>query len=117
MRIAYDKRAKRPKTFKTRTIPRAGRRKNAGADPWEAIDPLETYESNFIHHDFVQFGKQHSRYKAILPSVVLSQQCCEVYFISLTVVNPSWDLAIKCCVNRPPPLTLLAGSTLERWDS
>ena len=23
------------------------------------IDPPETYESNFIHHDFVQFGKQH----------------------------------------------------------
>ena len=24
----------------------------------------KTYESNFIHHDFVKFGKQHSRYKA-----------------------------------------------------
>jgi len=50
--------------------------------------PLKTYESNFIHHDFAQFGKQHSRYKAILPSIVLSQQCCEVYFISFAVVNP-----------------------------
>jgi len=49
--------------------------------------PPKTYESNFFHHDFVQFGKQHSRYKAILPSIVLSQQCCEVYFISPTVVN------------------------------
>ena len=49
--------------------------------------PPKTYESNFSHHDFVQFGKQHSRYKASLPSIVLSQQCCEVYFISLTVVN------------------------------
>jgi len=27
-------------------------------------------------------------FKANLPSSVLSQQCCEVYFISLTVVNP-----------------------------
>jgi len=32
--------------------------------------PLKTCESNFIHHDFVQLGKQHSRYKAILPSIV-----------------------------------------------
>jgi len=37
--------------------------------------PLKTYESNCFHQDFVQFGKQH--YKAILPSIVLSQQCCE----------------------------------------
>jgi len=35
----------------------------------------------------IQFGKQHSRYKAILPSIVLRQQCCEVYFISPAVVN------------------------------
>jgi len=25
--------------------------------------PPQTYESNFFHHDFVQFGKQHSRLK------------------------------------------------------
>jgi len=31
-----------------------------------APPPPKTYESNFFHHDFVQFGKQHSRYKAIL---------------------------------------------------
>jgi len=43
------------------------------------IAPPETYESNFIHHDFVQFGKQHSQFKAILPSVGLSQQFCGVY--------------------------------------
>jgi len=53
-----------------------------------AIAPPKTYESNFIHHDFAQFRKQDLRYKAILPSIVLSQQCCEVYFISLAVVNP-----------------------------
>jgi len=29
------------------------------------IAPPKTYESNFIHHNFVRFGKQHSRYKAI----------------------------------------------------
>ena len=49
--------------------------------------PHKTYESNFMHHDFAQFGKQHSRYKAILPSIVLSQQCCEAYFIPRTVEN------------------------------
>ena len=61
-----------------------------GADPgggdW-GDRPSKAYESNFIHHDFVQLGKQHSRHYAILPSVVLSKQCCEVYFISRTVVS------------------------------
>ena len=52
-----------------------------------AIDP-QNYESCFTLHDFEQFEKQHSRYKAILPSIVLLQHCCEVYFISFTVVNP-----------------------------
>jgi len=33
----------------------------------EAITPSKTYKSNFIHHDFVQFGKQNSLFKAILP--------------------------------------------------
>jgi len=28
-----------------------------------AIVPPKTYESYFIHHEFVQFRKQHSRYK------------------------------------------------------
>jgi len=60
---------------------------DAGADPGGAIAPPKIYERIVFHHDFVQFGKQHSRYKAVLPSVVLSQQCCEVYLISLTVVN------------------------------
>jgi len=32
--------------------------------------PPKTSENNFIHHDFLQFGKQHSRYKAILSSIV-----------------------------------------------
>jgi len=62
----------------------------SGADPGGAIGaiaPPKTYESNFFHYDFVQFGKQHSRYKAILSSIVLSQQFCEVCFISLTIVN------------------------------
>jgi len=48
----------------------------------------KTYVGNFIHHCFVQFRKQHARLKAILSSIILSQQCCEVYFISLTVAKP-----------------------------
>ena len=43
--------------------------------------PPKTCESNFIQHNFVQFVKQHSRYKATLSSIVLSQECCEDYFI------------------------------------
>jgi len=60
-----------------------------GADPGGGDRPPtpKTYESNFFQHDFVKFGKQHSRYKAILLSIVLSQQCCEVYFMFLAVVN------------------------------
>jgi len=40
--------------------------------------PPKNYESNFIHHDFLQFGKQHLRYKAIVPSTVFSQRCSNV---------------------------------------
>jgi len=67
-----------------------------------AIAPQKSYANNFIHHYFVQFGKQYSRYKAISSSFVLSQQCCEAYFVSLTVANPLWDLTTKHYWNRPP---------------
>ena len=62
-----------------------------GADPGGkigAIAPPKTYESNFIHREFLLFGKQHSRYRAILLSIVLPQQFCEEYFIPLTVAKP-----------------------------
>ena len=45
-----------------------------------------------------------------MSSTVWSQQCCEVYFIPLAVAKPLWDLTTKYYWNRPPPLTLLAGS-------
>ena len=49
---------------------------NQGQIQWGAIGaivpPPKTYESNFFHHEFEQFGKQHSRYKAIMPSIALS---------------------------------------------
>ena len=83
-----------------------------GADPGGigAIAlPPKTYESNFIHNDFVQFRKKHSRYKAIFPSTVLSQQCCDVYFTSpysSEPVNETWLPNITEIAH----LNLLAGS-------
>jgi len=50
----------------------------------EAIASPKSYESNLIHHNFVQFGNKHSRYKAILSSIDLPQQFCEAYLIPLT---------------------------------
>jgi len=32
--------------------------------------PTKTYKNNFIHHNFVQIGKQHLQYKAIFSSIV-----------------------------------------------
>jgi len=61
-----------------------------GANPGKAVGaivPPKTYESKFIHDDFVQFGKQHSRYKAILPPIVLSEKCCD--WFNTAVVNPT----------------------------
>jgi len=52
----------------------------------ERSPPLKP--TNFIHHDFVQFRKQYLRYKVILSFIVLSKQCCEVYFIHLKVTKP-----------------------------
>jgi len=68
--------------------------------------PLKTDENNFIRHSFVQFRKQHSRTNAILSSIVLSLQCCEVYFISITVAKLVWDLTIQDSWNCPPNRTV-----------
>jgi len=77
--------------------------------------PPKTYEINFIHHDFVQFGKQHSRYKAILPSIILSQQCCEVCFIasSLSQYRIQNETRLPSITEIVSPLTLLARSAPE----
>ena len=79
---------------------------------WRSHHP-KTYGSNFIHHNFVQFGKQHSLYTASLLSIVLSQQCCGKYRYTSSLFlwrNRYWDMNTKYNWNRPPPLTLLAGS-------
>jgi len=78
-----------------------------GGGDWGDCPP-KNYESNFIHHDFVQFRKNYLRYKAILPSIVLSEQCCGVYFISLKAVNPQMRLDYQISL-QSPPLNLLAG--------
>jgi len=75
--------------------------------------PLKLNESNFFHHNLVQFGKQYSRYKAILSSMVLSQNCCEVYLGSLTAANPLWDLVTKYYWNRLLKLT----GWIRPWQS
>jgi len=95
---------------------RSPRKHLGGPGVGDRPPPPKTYESNFTDHDFVQFGKQHiktnsfifilshcSRYKAILLSIVLSQQCCEVYFIPLTVAKPLRDLTTKNYWNRSTP--------------
>jgi len=77
----------------------------------------KTCESNFIHQDYVQFGKQHSWYKAILPLSVLSQQCCEVSYKLDTSRNlstfPSQLIAVKSklkfCHSVPSPSGSLVG--------
>jgi len=65
---------------------------HAGSDPrWEGgkeIATPRTVESDFIHHNFLQFRKKHSRYKIIRSSTVLSKQCCGVHLNTLTVVKP-----------------------------
>jgi len=71
--------------------------------------PHKTWESIFFHNEFVKFGTHHSRYKDISSSIVLSQKCCEVYFISLTVTKLLWDLTTKYYWIAAP-LTLLAVS-------
>jgi len=81
--------------------------------------PPKNYESNFFHHDFVQFGKHHSRYKAILQSIVLSQQCCDVYFIFLVVVTSEPVMRPDCQILlKYPHLTFLPGSapTLDTFS-
>jgi len=79
-----------------------------GGSRWGAIGaivPPKIYENNFILYDFLQLGKQHSRYKAILSSIVLSQQCCKVYFIPLAVTKPLCHLTSKITEITPPILT------------
>jgi len=73
-----------------------------GGDDW-GDRTSKTYESNFFLHHFVQFGKQHVRYKAILSSNVLPQQCCEICF-HLSYSNEAvMRLDYLILLKSPPP--------------
>ena len=65
--------------------------------------PTKTSESNIFHHDSVHFGKQHSRYKAILPSDFLSQQYFDVYFSYSS--EPVMRLEYQISLKLPPSYT------------
>jgi len=69
------------------TIPMILHKGGSRGGDW-AIVPLKPTKVTFFNKILYKFGKQNSRYKAISPSFVFSQQHSEVYFISLTVVNP-----------------------------
>ena len=102
-----------------------------GAGHQGAITSTKTDESDFVNHNFVQFGKQHiktnseyffwsmfdlslcSRYEAILSSFVLSQQCCEICFTALIVAKPLWDLATKYYWNRQQALPFFSALPLK----
>jgi len=79
-----------PRKARAKEVERTPTTNNQGRNKGGRLERLTllNYENDFIHRNFVQFGKQLSRYKAILPSIVLSQQCCEVIFISLRAVSP-----------------------------
>ena len=68
--------------------------------------PPKTYESNFFHHDFVQFGEQHSRYKAILTSIVLPQSVVKYtwYLLNSSELVMRLDCQILL-ISSPPKLT------------
>ena len=52
----------------------------------------------------VKFEFPHcSRYKTILSTIVLSQQCCEVYFISLNSSGADTRLDYQILLKSPPP--------------
>ena len=63
-----------------------------GANPGgaiQAIAPPKTYELTLFTMSVYNSENSIPNTRPILSSIVLSQKCCEVYFISLKVVNPS----------------------------
>ena len=73
--------------------------------------PSKTYESNLIHHNLYNSEKKHSRYEAISSSsIVLSQQFCEAYFISLRGSEIVMRFDYQMLLKSSPALNWLAGS-------
>jgi len=48
--------------------------------------PPNTYKGKFFHHDFLQFGKQHSRHKTIFRSLL-----CHSSVVKYTSSNWAWQ--------------------------
>jgi len=82
----------------------------------ERLSRSKTYGNNCVHHDLYNSTIRKTAFATLgyFASPVLSQQCCEVDFISVTVVNPRWDLTTKNYWNPPPHLNLQAGSASAR---
>jgi len=71
-----------------------------GPDPGGAILP-KTYESNFFHHNCIQFGKQHLPYKAILSSSFWHSRV--VKYISIILQSkPAMRLDYEIILKSPP---------------
>ena len=77
-----------------------------------AIVPPKIYEGNFIHHNFVQFGKQHSWCQATSSSIVFVTavlwNILHLSYSSVAVMRLDCQILLKSS----PPLTLLVGSAL-----
>ena len=79
------------------------------------IAPTETYEGNVIHHDFLQFGKQHSRHEVILSSIVFVTTALwslfHPFYRSETVMRLFYQILLKSS-----PATVLAGPAPVQWS-
>jgi len=88
-----------------------------------AIASPKANESNFFHCDFVQFGKQHFRYKAP------SDPRCFVTAVLWSILHVPYNselvmrLDCKISLKSPTPLNLLAGpapdsgrAKLRKWS-
>jgi len=64
---------------------------------WFFLKPAKV---SFFRHNFVQFGKQHTPYKAICRPI-FCHSCVVKYVQPSDKVNPWWDLTVKYYWNRP----------------
>jgi len=55
-----------------------------------AIAPPKTYESNDVHHDFLQFGKQHSKYKQNRRQKVVNRGALRLCGVALRSFVQGW---------------------------
>ena len=89
-----------------------------GADPAEGDRPPKTYESNFFHHDFEQFGKHHSQYKAIFRPFFVTKVLWRILHLSYgnePVIRLDFQILL---ISLPPyPLNLQADPPLHHPQS